>query len=69
MICQIRAARASFGPARSEHEVIDDQLAAAIKRSASFLFAIRPVKHIFLLDFFPRQFTALQTAKLIALTA
>jgi len=59
MIGEIRAAWAAGFPARTEHEVIDDQLALAAEQIAERLFAVRGAEHIIFFDFLPRQFAAL----------
>jgi hypothetical protein len=58
MIGQVGTVRAAGFPARAEHEVIDDQLALAAEQVGERRFAVRGVEHIFLFDFFPRQFAA-----------
>jgi hypothetical protein len=48
----VRAARA---PIRREHEVIDDQLAAALEQLRKCLFSVSAIKDIGLFNFRPRQ--------------
>ena len=54
MVGQERAARAALLPARTEHEVIDDQLAAAVEQVGQRLLATGSVEHIGLVDLDPR---------------
>src|SRR4051794_19915966 len=56
-----RTADAAFIPARAEHEVVDDQLAAAAEQAGQRLFAVRSIEQVILLYFDPGQFTALGT--------
>jgi hypothetical protein len=46
-------------PSRTEHEVIDDELALAAEQVGERLLAARSVENIILFDFFPRQLAAL----------
>ena len=55
MIGQERATRATLLPLGTEHEMIDDQFAAAVEKVGEGLFAARPVEHIVLFDLDPRQ--------------
>src|SRR2546430_2537700 len=66
MVGEKRAALAPLFPARTEHEVIDDQLAAAAEKVRERLAAFRAFEHIVLLHSYPRQLAPL-TAELIAL--
>jgi len=50
-----RAADAPFLPAGAEHEMFDDQLAAPFEQVGEGFTAVRPVKHIRLVDPDPRQ--------------
>src|SRR5579872_451862 len=54
-----RASDASLGPVGAEHEMLNDQLAPPIEQLGQRLFAIRPLERVRLLDFDPRQITAL----------
>ena len=65
MIGEERAARAAFLPAGTEHEVIDEQLAAAAEQVGERLLAAGPVEHVALVDLNPGQFAALP-AELVA---
>ena len=58
-VAEERAADAAFAPAGAEHEVVDDQLAAAVEEVGERLAAVRAVEDILLLDSLPRQFAAL----------
>jgi hypothetical protein len=53
------AARATLLPLRPEHEVIDDQLAAAVEEVGESLLALRPVEVIGLVDLDPGQLAPL----------
>src|SRR6516165_2036093 len=53
-----RAARASFIPFRAEHEMIDDELAAAVKQIRKGFPAVGRVKDVVLLDLDPGQLAA-----------
>src|SRR5260221_6999937 len=50
-----RAADASVGPVRAEHEMLDDQLAAASKQIGKRLLADRCIENIGLADLDPGQ--------------
>src|SRR5438874_3200091 len=50
MIGQIGAAFATLFPARTKHEMINNQLAAALEQISQRLFSVFSIKHIFLLD-------------------
>ena len=65
MVGEERAARTSFFPSRTQHEVIDDQLAAAVEQVGQRYFAVRAVEDVLLLYPLPRHLAAL-TAQLIA---
>src|SRR5712692_9586016 len=54
-----RAALAPLSPVRTEHEVIDDQLAAALEEIGQSLLAAGDVEDIVLLHSDPRQLPAL----------
>src|SRR2546430_1146490 len=56
MIGQIGAAFATLFPARTEHEMINNQLAAALEQISQRLFSVWAIKHIFLLDLDYREF-------------
>jgi hypothetical protein len=60
-----RAAGATFVPVRAEHEVVDDELAAAGEQVRQRLLAVRAIKYIGLLDLDPGQLAAL-SGELIA---
>src|SRR5207302_2382192 len=55
-----RAMRATFLPARPEHEMIDEKLALAAEQIAERHLARRPVEDVFLFDFDPGQFATLK---------
>ena len=59
VVGQERAALASFFPAGSEHEMINDQLAAAGEKIGERLRTVRAFEDVVLLDAFPRQFAPL----------
>ena len=60
-IDQERAARAAFFPCRAEHEVVDDELGSPIdEKIGQRFFSPRPVEHVFLFDFDPRQLAPLR---------
>src|SRR2546422_5573121 len=61
MIGHERAAPAALLPPGSEHEMIDNQLAASGEKVGQRLLAVWPVEHIGLLHLDPGQFTALGT--------
>src|SRR5437870_9401096 len=65
MIGQERAARALLVPLRTEHEVIDDQMAAPVEEVGERLLAVRPRQHVGLFDLDPGQLAAL-SAQFIA---
>src|SRR6476620_5571296 len=65
MIGEKGAARAAFAPIRTEHEVIDDQLAASVEEIAENLLPRRRVEDIVLFEFDPGQCAPL-SAELIA---
>lgn len=54
MIGQKRAALATLLPIGTEHEMIDNELAAAGKKIGECFLSFRSIKHIVLLDFDPR---------------
>ena len=54
-----RAARAALGPVGSEHEVVDEQLAAAVEQLAQRAGTVSPVEAIVLVDVHPGQLAAL----------
>src|SRR5436190_10880850 len=55
MIGQIGAALATFFPARTEHKVIDDQLAASLEQIAQRFFSLWSLKRVPFLDFHHRE--------------
>src|SRR5271156_4557810 len=59
VISEIRAAFAALFPAGAEHEMVDDQLAAACEQLVERLFARWSVEHVALVDLDPRKFAAL----------
>lgn len=65
VIREERAANAAFFPVRSHHEVIDDQLAAAVEQIGEGLTALRRIEHVGLIDLHPRQRAAF-ARKLVA---
>lgn len=67
MVGDVGATGAAFLPSWTEHEVIDDKLAAAAEEVGEGDLAGRAFKLVVLLDFFPGQGAA-QAAELIALT-
>jgi hypothetical protein len=60
-----RTADARIGPARTEHEMLDDELAAPGEEIAQRLFPVGAVEHVLLVDPDPRQRAALG-AQLVA---
>ena len=50
MIGQIGAAFATLLPAWTEHEMINDQLTAAVEQIGQCFFAIRALEHVLLVD-------------------
>jgi hypothetical protein len=56
-----RAVRAAFVPLRGEHEVIDDQLAAAVEELRQRPLAVPSFEHVRLLDALPGQRAAFLT--------
>src|SRR5262249_43454881 len=65
-ICPERAVLAALVPVRPVHEVIDQQLAAALEQLRKGLAAVRPVEDVVFLRFHPRKRAAL-LAQLVAL--
>src|SRR5262245_41804632 len=59
MIHQKRATRTALLPGRSEHEVVDDQLATSVKQFSELHVALRRVECVLLLDLDPGQLTPL----------
>ena len=59
VVCPERAMRTTFFPARTEHEVINNELALAAEQMGQSYPALRPVEDIFLLDFDPGQLSPL----------
>src|SRR5438105_1719684 len=62
-----RAADAALLPAGTEHEMLDDQLAAAVEQVGERLLALRTIEHIGLFDLDPWQVAPLR-AQLVAQT-
>ncbi len=56
MVSKERAARAARFPARTQHEMVDDELVAAVEQVVA-----RRVEYIILLHLHPRQITTLAT--------
>jgi hypothetical protein len=67
MIRQQRAARAALLPAWSEHEVVDDQLAAPVEQVGERLLAGRALEDVSLLDLDPGQLAS-ERAQPVALS-
>src|SRR5438045_5508227 len=65
VVGEIGTARAALAPARSEHEVVDDELTAVVEEAGEGLRAARPFEQILLFDSLPGEFAALP-AELIA---
>jgi len=61
MVSKERAARAARFPARTQHEMVDDELVAAVEQVGERLLAARRVEYIILLHLHPRQITTLAT--------
>jgi len=59
VVGQERAAWAALLPPRTEHEVIDDQLAAPVEQVGEGLLPVRPLEDVALLDPHPGQLAAL----------
>src|SRR5258708_1826759 len=59
MIGEQRTTGAALNPVRTEHEVVDEQLAAAGEEIGERFFPVRAVENVGLLDFFPGKFAAL----------
>ncbi|MNO83028.1 hypothetical protein D3C76_743180 [compost metagenome] len=55
VVGQERATRAALIPAFSEHEMVNDQLAAATKQVGEFQFAVGTLEVVVLVDFYPGQ--------------
>ncbi len=60
-----RAADAAFRPVGTEHEVLDDKLAASVEQIGERLRAVGSVEHVVLFDLDPRQRAAFR-AELVA---
>src|SRR5205807_9134453 len=60
MVRPKRAMRATFLPARPEHEVIDEELALTAEQISERHLARRPLENVFLFDFDPGQLATLQ---------
>src|SRR5262245_8920354 len=58
-VCPERAVLAAFVPVRPVHEVIDQQLAAALEQLRKGLAAVRPIEDVLFLHLHPRQCAAL----------
>src|SRR5438093_3930496 len=63
MIGQIGAAFAALFPARTEHEMINNQLAAALEQIGQSLFSLWAIKDILLLDLGHREFAPCRTKR------
>jgi hypothetical protein len=59
VIDDVGASGAAFLPARAEHEVIDDQLAAAVEKIGKSFSSGGGFKYVGLFHFFPGKFAAL----------
>src|SRR5262245_54948976 len=59
MIAKEGTAPAAFLPARTQHEMVDDQLAAAIEKVPKSQVAVWAIKEILLIDPHPWQFAPL----------
>src|ERR1700674_1723682 len=59
MIGQEGTARATLFPARTEHEVIHNQLASAVEEAGQSLPAVRSLEDILFFNLLPGQFAAL----------
>src|ERR1700730_16375360 len=66
VIGQVGAAFATLFPARTEHEMINDQLTASVEKIGQRLFAVGSVKDVLLVDLDHRQL-APRRAKRISL--
>src|SRR5437660_11749282 len=62
-----RAAEAAFLPARRQHEMLDDELAAAGEQISQRLLAVWTLEHIVLVDPYPRQLARLATHGVLGL--
>src|SRR5205814_2173329 len=68
MLGQIRAAFATLFPARAEHEMINNQLAASLEQIGQRLFSVWSVEEILLLDLDHRQFAPRRTKRVALAT-
>src|SRR5438552_17749379 len=68
MVGQVRAALATFLPSRTEHEMINNQLASPFKEIGQRFFSARPIEHVFLIDSHPWQL-ATRFAEFVPLTS
>src|SRR5215470_13987128 len=59
MIGEQGTARATFDPVRAEHEMIDQELAAAGEEIGESFFAVWPIEDVVLFHFFPGKFATL----------
>ncbi|MCY1452879.1 hypothetical protein D9M71_698360 [compost metagenome] len=59
VVGQERATGAAFVPAVGEHEVVNDQLAAATEQVGEFQFSVESLEVVVLVDFYPGQGAAL----------
>ena len=50
-----RTARAALLPVRTEHEVVDNQLAVAVEKLRERHLPVRPVENVIFFDFDPRK--------------
>src|SRR5207248_5090630 len=63
MIGQIRAAFATLFPARAEHEMINNQLAASLEQIGQRLFSVWSVEDILLVDLDHRELAPCRTKR------
>src|ERR1700730_9035036 len=63
MIGQERATRTTLLPFRTEHEVIDNQLAASVEEIRKTLFSFGAIEDVLLRDFDPWELSALCTER------
>src|SRR5438045_9541903 len=63
MIGQVRAALAAFLPSGTKHQMINNQLTAAIEQIRQRFLSIWSVEHIFFVDLDPGQLTTRRTER------
>src|SRR5438093_2921412 len=68
MIGQVGTAFATLFPARAEHEMINNQLAASLEQIGQRLFSVWSVEEILLLDLDHRQFAPRRTKRVALAT-